>query len=449
MKPNVLVIDDERAICAAITLALSQDYAVQYAITAQEGLELLTQSEFQVVILDLRIGSDDGIEVLKEIKQKWPETAVIMITAYGSIRSSVEAMKNGAFNYLTKPLDVEELIIFLEQALAFRQLNEKVNFLSDELTSRYRYGEMIGTSAPMQRVYTLIEKLKDVDTAVLVSGESGTGKELVARAIHFMGKRKQEKFVVVNCAAIPDGLLEEEFFGHKKGSFTGAYVDKKGKFAVADNGTIFLDEIGDMPLPLQGKLLRVLQQKEFTAIGSNDVQHTNVRVIAATNRDLRAMVAAGTFRQDLFYRLNVIEVRLPPLRERTQDIPLLCRHFVEQFNHERSKQIRGVSKEAEERLLAYSYPGNVRELANIIEYASIICNGPIIKLEDLTPPVQAVLSAPHPEQAEERKSLKEIEKEAIQLSLQRNQGKKAATARELGISERGLWNKIKEYGLGD
>lgn len=452
MNKKILIIDDERAICTAILLALRPEFDVKAAVTAPEGLTLLAQESFQLVLLDLRIGAIDGLEVLREIKRLYPQVAVIMMTAYGSIRSSVDAMKSGAFTYLTKPLDIEELEIFIRQALEFQQLNEKIAFLSDELASRYQYGEMIGKSPLMQQVYSLIDKLKDIDAAVLISGESGTGKELAARAIHYLGKRKNEKFVVVNCAAIPEGLLEEEFFGHKRGAFTGAYADKQGKFADADHGTIFLDEIGDMPLSLQGKLLRVLQQKEFTPIGSNDIQKTNVRIIAATNRSLADMVAAGTFRQDLYYRLNVIEIRLPPLRDRRQDIPMLYQQFIDQFNREQGKSIKGLTNRAERFLLDYSYPGNVRELANIIEYAGIVCNGDVIDITDLKPTAvqlktePAILPAPAAN-ALNAMSLRDIEKIAIRQSLERHNWKKQDTARELGISERGLWNKIKEYHL--
>lgn len=455
MKPRILIIDDERAICTALTLALNTSYQVEAVTEAYAGIELLKSNTFQVVLLDLRIGDRNGIEVLKEIKELHPQLAVIMMTAYGSIRSSVEAMKSGAFNYLTKPLDIEELEIFIRQALEFQDLSAKVAYLSDELYGRYQYGEMIGKSDAMQQVYSLIDKLKDVDSAVLVSGESGTGKELAARAMHYLGKRKSEQFVVVNCAAIPEGLLEEEFFGHKKGAFTGAYTDKRGKFEAADKGTIFLDEIGDMPLALQGKLLRVLQQKEFSPIGSNEVRRTNVRVVAATNRDLKKMVAAGTFRQDLYYRLNVIDIKLPRLCDRKQDIPLLCKQFVARTNQEQGRHIEGLTKAAERKLIAYPFPGNVRELSNIIEYASIVCENNVIDVCDLGPEVREYGGAC--EDAAEHgdgvasgfdgMKLREVEEVVIRASLSRNGGKRKATAQELGISERGLWNKIAEYGI--
>ncbi len=457
MKSAILIIDDERAICASLTLALEKDYKVIAVTDAQTGLQMVLEQSFDLVLLDLRIGDQDGIKVLEQIKAYDSTIAVIIMTAYGSIRSSVEAMKHGAFSYLSKPLDLEELMIFIRQALEFRYLNDRVEYLSKELESRYTYGGMIGKSSAMQQVYQMIEKVKDVNTSVTITGESGTGKELVARAIHYQSKRKNRKFVEVNCAAIPEGLLEEEFFGHKKGSFTGAVDDKKGKFELADEGTLFLDEVGDMPLILQGKLLRVLEQKQFTPIGGNEVKTIDVRVIAATNRDLRAMVKEGSFRRDLFYRLNIVEIHLPPLRERKQDIPLLIQHFLQKYSEEQEKKLPGMTVEAERLLLSYHYPGNVRELANALEYAVILTSEDYIEIEDLPLQIQE-----EGIQGEKRKSLRqglsleeqlaglsmnEVERIVIGAALKRNGGRQKITAQELGISERGLRNKIKEYQL--
>lgn len=453
MKAKVLIIDDDPAICASLTLALKSSYDVKAVTTAEEGLALLKEIPFQLVLLDLIIGETDGIEVLKRIKALDNSMVVIMMTAYGSIRSSVKAMKEGAFTYLPKPLELEELYIHMEQALKFRALHERVNYLSHELESRYQYGEMIGKSPAMQEIYKVIDKLKDVDVSVLIRGESGTGKELAARAIHFSGSRREERFVEVNCAAIPEGLLEDEFFGHRKGSFTGAVNDRKGKFEIADKGTLFLDEIGDMPLSLQGKLLRVLQSKEITPIGSNEVIKIDIRIIAATNRNLLEMVNEGTFRRDLYYRLNVIEIKLPPLRERNQDILLISRELIKRHNKEYERNIQGFTKEAEKILLSYSYPGNVRELENALEYAGVLCSGNLIDAGDL-PNYMIVKPKEHHLSKEDFEmeafadlTLKELEKLAIQASLKKNGGKQRVTAQKLGISERGLRNKIKEYGL--
>lgn len=467
MRPHILIIDDEPAICASLSLALKGEYEVSVCMDAAGGLKNVREEGCDLVLLDLRIGSQDGIETLKEIKATDPGIAVIMMTAYGSIRSSVDAMKNGAFTYLSKPLDVEELRIFIRQALEFRNLSQRVTYLSNELKSRYRYGEMIGKSPAMQEVYSLIEKVKDEDVGVTISGESGTGKELAARAVHYQSRRRDEMFVAVNCAAIPEGLLEEEFFGHKKGSFTGALSDKKGKFELADRGTLFLDEIGDMPLSLQGKLLRVLQQKEFTPIGGTQSRKIDVRVIAATNRDLQEMIRVGSFRQDLYYRINVVELKLPPLRERKQDIPLLCDYFLKQYAESRHKPVARLSEPARQRLLEYDYPGNVRELANILEYASILAGSDAIGAGDLPINLKSASQAEEtaekpPEDAPPPQkpggsapgsrnfggmTLQEIEREAIAQCLERNGGRQKPTAQALGISERGLRNKIKQYGL--
>ena len=448
MRSKILIVDDEMAICVSLRYTLSKEYDVTTVTTAEDAFRALEEDSFHLVLLDVYLGEQDGIEVLKRIKELYPEMIVIVMTAHGSIRSSVAAMQSGAFTYMTKPIDLEELKIFINQGLHFRSLNEKVNYLSDELQSRYQYGEMIGKSSVMQAVYGLVEKLKDVDTPVVVTGESGTGKELVARAIHFMGARAKERFVEVNCAAIPEGLLEMEFFGYRKGAFTGAVGDKKGKFEVADHGTIFLDEIGDMPLSLQSKLLRVLQEKRFTPIGGTESRTIDVRVIAATNRDLWKMVQQGTFRQDLYYRLNVITIMLPPLRERKQDIPLLVSKFINQLNAEHKREIQGVTKEVERLLLSYDYPGNVRELQNAIEYAVIMCGGDYIRPEDLPRQLLSERGEAARADAEEEKggTLYEIEKRAIFQALYRNKGHQRKTAEELGISERGLHNKLNSYG---
>ena len=375
MKPHVWIIDDEPGICASLSLALKKEYEVRTFGSAAPALALLERESFDVVLLDLKIGSENGLDVLKQLKANDSHIAVIMMTAYGSIGSSVEAMKNGAFTYLIKPLDIDELLIFIAQAVEFRKLNEQVLYLSDALRSQGHYDKIIGESEPMQRVYGLIDRLKDVDANVLITGESGTGKELVAKAIHDAGKRRNERFVVVNCAAIPENLLELEFFGYKRGAFTGASQDRKGKFELADRGTIFLDEIGDMPINLQSKLLRMLQNKEFTPLGASDTRHVDVRVIAATNRDLKAMITEQKFRDDLYYRLNLMPICIPPLRERGDDIRYFLDYFLRMYDPEGGKRL---SREVTEILCRYDWPGNVRQLENVIERMVILSDGPII-----------------------------------------------------------------------
>ncbi|MCR4804667.1 MAG: sigma-54 dependent transcriptional regulator [Clostridia bacterium] len=453
-KHRIWIVDDEEGICTALYFALKNSYEVRTFQTSAPMLEQLKRESCDVVLLDLKLGNEDGLDVLRAVKESDPAIAVVIMTAYASIGTSVEAMKAGAFTYLTKPLDIEELKIVLEQAVEFRHLSERVSYLTGELEISRHFDRIIGNSASMKTVYQLIDTLKDIDSNVLITGESGTGKELVAKAIHEEGKRKDERFVVVNCAAIPDNLLESEFFGHKKGSFTGADADRKGKFELADRGTIFLDEIGDMPLALQAKILRVLQDKEVTPVGAGEPRKVDVRVIAATNKDLKTLIEEKKFREDLYYRLNVMSIEIPPLRERREDILLLCEHFIQQNAFEMRKTISGLTQEASDMLMRYTYPGNVRQLANIMEYACIVCKGDCIGPEHLPRevreeggPVSFAQESGTVENFVSTHSLKDIEKLAIAETLKKNRGRRDKTAEDLGISKRGLLNKINEYGL--
>ncbi|MED4123102.1 sigma-54 dependent transcriptional regulator [Halalkalibacterium halodurans] len=449
---RILIIDDEPSICSSLQFALEDDYETEATTEVDKGLHIIEQEPIDVVLLDLKIGKVDGLEVLQEIKRKKPETIVIMITAYGTIANSVKAIRLGAYSYLTKPIHMEELFSVLEQALHYKKLNEQVAYLSQELEKKYGYEGMIGKSEAMTQVFHLIEKVKNVDSSVLITGESGTGKELVARAIHFSGKRKQEHFEVVNCAAIPEHLLESELFGYEKGAFTGAATRKEGKFQLANRGTIFLDEIGDMPLALQAKLLRVLQKKEVTKLGSNKTEKLDVRVIAATNKSLQEQVKEGTFREDLYFRLHVIHIHLPPLRERQEDLPYLLQHFLHTFNQELGKSMKGFRSDAQRELLAYRYPGNIRELSNIVESSMVIADGEYIELEDLPMFIREKGEG----FAKQKGSLddyigrplKELEKDFILATLKHNDNHRKKTAEMLGISERGLRDKLKQYLVG-
>lgn len=453
MNRTVYIIDDEPSICVSLQLALKNLYRVKTFTSSLPALANMEAEGADIVLLDLRLGEENGLEVLERIKRIYPNTEVIMMTAFGSIDTSVNAMQKGAFTYLTKPINIEELKVIMQQASNIRKLNEQIYYLSDQLESKSRFDAIIGESAPMQRVYMLIDRVKDIDTNVLITGESGTGKELVARAIHNAGKRYRERFVVVNCAAIPENLLELEFFGYKRGAFTGAMQDKKGKLEQADNGTLFLDEIGDMPLGLQSKLLRALQDKEFTPVGGSTPIKVDTRILAATNRDLPALIAEGRFREDLYYRLNVMEIKLPPLRERQGDIAILGNYLLGKFSAELNKPIRAITPEAKEMLERLPYPGNVRQLANILEYACILCQDGVISKEDF--PEYATRTdgtGPSGDSIDDylsSHSLKDIEKRAIEATLQRCGGKRVATAAQLGISKRGLLNKLKEYGVID
>lgn len=450
MKGNILIIDDELSICVTLMMALEDTYNVEYAMSAEEGIERLERKAFQMVLLDLCIGDNDGLDVLEKIKKIDPNIEVIVITAYGTIDSAVTAIKNGAFTYMLKPLHIDELLMCIEQAISFGELNERVEYSNDDSDGQSTYGEMVGKSPAMKKIYNLIDKIKDTDVGVTITGESGTGKELVARAIHYAGKRREKPFVAVNCAAIPEGLLEEELFGHKKGAFTGAISDKIGKFKAADGGTIFLDEIGDMPLNMQSKILRVLQDKAFTPVGSTESQKINIRIIAATNRNLIDMVNGGTFRLDLYYRINVVGISMPPLKERKQDIPLLCKHFLEIHNREHNRNVKGISKGAEQFLMKYDYPGNIRELSNLLEYGVVVCDGDMISEENLRMQIQQEQFT-QKGQGNAGKfqsgTLKEMERELIIHTLRENGGNQRRTAEQLGISVRGLRNKIHDYEI--
>lgn len=450
MKKRILILDDEKNICSSLTYALEDQYVVFSTISPSDALELIKREKIHLVLLDLRIGKINGLDVLKDIKEIDHNIVVIIMTAFGTIKSTVEAIKNGAFTYLTKPLNMDELLVTIIKGLEYQSLNEKVEHLNDELKKKYSYKGIIGKSHAMENIFQLIDKLKDVSTNVLITGESGTGKELVARAIHYSGKRSKENFIAINCAAIPDGLLESELFGHKRGAFTGADYDKIGKFEYANKGTILLDEIGDMSLNLQSKLLRVLEQKEYTPLGSNEASPINVRVIASTNKDLKKLIDEKKFRDDLYFRLNVVEINIPPLRERRQDLPMLFSHFLDIYNSKLRKQVKRLTPKAEELLLKYSYPGNVRELANIIEYGVLLSRDDTIGLESLPDNVKlnkTLISLDDELSSLAGLSLKEIEKLVIKKTLELNNGNRKKTSQILGISERGLRNKIKEYAL--
>ena len=448
MQSRVLIIDDESSICISLSLALQPEYETAWETDASKGLERLQTESFDLVLLDLVIGEADGLEVLEKIRRQDPGVAVIMMTAYGSIRSSVSAMKRGAFTYLTKPLDLEELQIFIRQALEFRALNDSVAYLNAQLQDQAQLDELVGTSPATRNILQMVEKFRDVDANVLITGESGTGKSLVARALHFQGKRRH--FVTINCAAVGRDRLEEELFGYKAGAFRGATHDQRGKLEYADRGTLYLDGIGDMPLDFQAKLLRALQEKSFVPMGGRELRRFDTRVVASTNRDLAAMMEEGLFRRDLFYRLNTVEIHMPPLSERREDIPLLCAYFIRRSGILQNKpcKVKGVASEALALLCAHDYPGNVRELANTIEYAGIVSNDEWIRVKDLPYRfTDAAPSAETPEALFEGKTLQELEKAAILASYRRNGGKRKLIAAELGISERGLWNKLKEYDL--
>ncbi|WP_300361936.1 sigma-54 dependent transcriptional regulator [Fusobacterium sp.] len=450
---RIIVIDNEISICSLLTFALEKFYDVQATTDLEMGLDIIRKESINLILLDSKIINETRMDILEEIK-KINKDILIMMMTNSDLILSVEDIKKGIYSYLTKPINLEEVYMVIKQALEFQKMNEKIEYFGKELKSNYQHKGMIGKTTEMQKVYSLIEKLKDVDTGVLITGESGTGKELVAKAIHFSGKRKNHKFVEINCAAIPDSLLEEEFFGYKKGTFTNAINDKVGKFQYADKGTIFLDEIGDMSLNLQSKLLRVLQEKSIVPLGSNKIVNTDVRIISATNKDLKKLVDEGKFRKDLYFRLNVIEINLPPLRERKEDIPLLIKYFLNYYNKEMRKTVKWIDKEVEKILMDYEYPGNIRELSNIIECGVLLSQKDLISLECLPSRLQEVIKEENRENSFivegkdlTKLTLREAEKILIKVCLDKNDGHKRKTAEMLGISERGLRNKIIEYEL--
>ncbi|TKB06689.1 sigma-54 dependent transcriptional regulator [Desulforhopalus sp. IMCC35007] len=441
---KILIIDDEESILTALTFALEDTYEVSTFTDPEAALTLLESESFHLCLLDLRIGTIDGIEILKRIKGIQPSIEIIMITAYGSIESSVHALQSGAFSYITKPIDINELQLNLDRAVRYKHLNSQVEYLSKELEGKYRYRELIGSSKAMQPVYRMIDKVKDVDSTILITGQSGTGKELVVRAIHFSGKRQKGPLQIINCAAIPEPLLESELFGYEKGAFTGAISSKPGKFEIAQGGTIFLDEIGDMPQPLQVKLLRVLQSKKISRLGSNTTINLDVRVIAATNMDLAQAIVEKTFREDLYFRINVIQIQLPPLSQRKEDIPLLVAHYIRRFNTEQGLNVQQFTREALSRLAIYNYPGNIRELINIIEYSMVMSSGSEVDVEDLPENIKSSSLNFSPDQHEVSLrpfvglSMRELEEKFINETLKFLNGHRRKTAETLGISERNL-----------
>jgi DNA-binding NtrC family response regulator len=453
--PKILVIDDEPLMRVSITDTLKgKGYLVRSTGDGAQGIQMLQQDTYDIVITDLRLPKCDGLEVLREAKRISPELSVILITAYATVESAVEAMKQGAYDYLTKPFLMDELLIMINRLTRERELIWENQRLRQEISRSYSLEDLVGKSPPMQKLFDMIDILAKSDTTVLIQGETGTGKELVARAIHQRSLRRDHPLIKVNCAALPESLLETELFGHERGAFTGAIRDKKGKFELAEGGSIFFDDIDDLPLALQGKLLRILQEREFERVGGTDTIRVNVRVISATKQDLRAKVDKGEFRDDLFYRLNVVCLVLPPLRDRREDIPLLVQHFLARYNARMGKQIKQISPEGLSILLGYPYPGNVRELENIIERAMVLCppDQDTIPAQYLAPQPQYTNSDTYPLTKKEgfislNDALKEYEKGYIMQVLQACKGQKGRAAERLGISRKSLWEKLKAFGL--
>ena len=447
-KTNILVVDDERDICRALNIILTKEgYAVTEAYNGEQAVELLRKQDFDLVMTDIKMEKMDGFEVLRQAQQISPGTTVVMMTAFASVGSAVEAMRAGATDYITKPFINDDIRLTVRRIIDGRDLQRENQILRQELSQRRdTFKDIIGNSEAMQKVFAVMEKVVPSKANVLITGESGTGKGLVAQAIHDSGPRKGKPFIAINCGAIPENLLETELFGHKKGAFTSAVEDKKGLITMANEGTLFLDEVGELPLALQVKLLHVIQTKELTPVGDTRVITVDIRIIAATNADLMQRVKEGRFREDLYYRLNVIELRLPPLRERRDDIPVLVKHYLKTFADEAKKTITDVEYDAMKALLAYDWPGNIRELRNTLERAVVLAEGDIVALHDLPDKFRNIdlegISA-----SSLRQALDDFEREYIRRNLAENKGNKEATAERLGIDLATLYRKLKKLRI--
>ena len=455
-QQKILVVDDEKSMCEFLEIMLKKDgYEVATTTSGEEALDLLDKNLYSMVLTDVKMPGVNGFDVLRKTKEVSPDTVVIMITAYGSPEGAVTAIKEGAYDYVTKPFRVEEVKLTIKKSLERSNLIRENILLRQAVEERYKFWNLIGKSPKMQRVYELVEKVSQTKANVLITGESGTGKELVAKAIHYNSDRKDQSFVTLNCGAIPENLLESELFGHMKGSFTGAIANKRGLLEMAAGGTLFMDEIGELPLPLQVKLLRVIQEREFKRVGGTEDIKVDVRIISASNQDLQQKVAQGSFREDLFYRLNVIQIKLPPLRERKEDIPLLVNHFVRKYSAETGKEIEGVTSEALELLLSYDFAGNVRELENIIERSITLETSPSITDRHIrsylnermmSKSIPPTLEIPE-EGIDLNKVVEDLEKAFILKALEHAEGVKKKAAELLGMNFRAMRYKLAKYDL--
>ena len=448
-RPEILLVEDDEIMRVTVSDHLrKKGWTVTVAEDGMLGMEQMKKKDFDIVICDIRLPKKNGMELLREAKETSSQAEFIMMTAYGTIGDAVEAMRLGARDYITKPFHADELVIRVKKIIEHHTLLTKYELLKESVDERYSYQNIIGRSKKMQVVFTVIEKVSKIDTNVIILGESGTGKGLVANVIHMMSNRRDKPFVKVNCAALPGTLLESELFGHEKGAFTGAIRKKFGKFELADRGTIFFDEIGDIPPFVQAKLLRVLHEHEFERVGGEETIKVDVRLVSATKEDLEDLVANGKFREDLYFRLKVISIYLPPLRERKEDIPFLVEEFLKRFNKKLKKNLT-LSNEAAKCLLSYDYPGNVRELENIIERTAALTDGDVIRPRDLLQSFDKDIRI-YCEQ-EEKLTLKElltrIEREHLIKVLAETDGNKVEAARILGISRKNLWEKLKVYHL--
>lgn len=450
---KILIIDDEKSILDLLKVVFKKEgYQVATVLSASKALELIKEENFDLVLSDIKLPEMNGLEILKLIKEKNPELPVVMMTAYGTIKQAVEALKAGALDYVLKPFDVEELKIVVAHGLEKRRLKEENIQLKKELEDKYKFENMVGKSKKMKEVYRLIEKVASIDSTVLISGESGTGKEMAARAIHFLSRRRDFSFVSINCGALPENLLESELFGHTKGAFTGAVAEKKGMFEMAQQGTLFLDEVSEMSAWTQVKVLRALQERKIRRVGGTEEIDVDVRIIAATNQDLRKKTEEGRFREDLFYRLNVISFEMPPLRKRKEDLPLLVSHFLQKYCHQMGRKMKRIAPEVMQVFESYPWPGNVRELENVIERIVAIEERGTIT-EDSLP---AELLHPHQEPDHKfmfkpgfnlNEHLEDIARSYVRQALEATSGNLKQASSLLGINYRSLRYLIEKYNL--
>jgi DNA-binding NtrC family response regulator len=443
---NILVVDDEEITCESMAAWLREDgYSVDTAASGKEALEKTGRKEYAIYFVDLKMPKGiDGIETMMEIKKIYSDASVVIITAYATVDTAISAMKEGALEYIVKPCNPQEISMLVGRIIKVKNLERENAILRQKLLGQYTFHDIISKNAKMMEIFSLVKEIASLRSTVLIQGESGTGKELVARAIHYSGDRVDEPFIAVSCAALAETLLESELFGHEKGAFTGAMTQKQGKFELADGGTILLDEIGDISPKLQLDLLRILQERTFYRVGGTQENKIDVRVIAATHVDLKEAVKQGIFREDLYYRLNVINIHIPPLRDRLEDIPLLTKGFVERISHELGKNINDVSEGALKKLMEYTWPGNVRELENAIERAMVTCKERVLSENDFqflnNIKKEAIWTAP-------AMTLDEIEREVIITTLKRTKGNVKEAASQLGIDRSTLYDKIKYYNI--
>ena len=455
MDRRILVVDDREMMCEQLSQLLARpDRRIKVAHDGTTALEWLVERNFSLVITDIQLPGIDGLDLIREIRRRDLPATVIVMTGHASIETAVEAMKLGAYDYLTKPIDHRRLEFVVEKALEDRRLQDEVRMLRQGLHERYSYGNLFGKSPRMREVYARVAKVAASNCTVLISGETGTGKELVAQALHYNDDTRNGPMIAVNCAALPEPLLESEFFGHERGAFTGADRQKKGRFEQASGGTLFLDEIGSLPLGMQAKLLRVLQDGTFERVGGGEVIQANTRILAASNVDLAAAVAAGRFREDLYYRLNVVHIELPPLRERIEDLPLLVEHFLGRLR-ERGFPTKAIARETLSRLARYEWPGNVRELEHIVEQMVVTTPGPTIELDNLPPQVVATREEPFSLEFDEARPLQaitdelteQIERAYLHRVLERHRGRIDRCAAHCGLSRRSISEKLRRYGI--